>query len=97
MKINVTESMFIDEIVGDEYNSMSYEGAKALFEHLEELEFGEDEIEFDRIAIRCEFSEYENLAEVMGEYSDIKSMGDLQDRTSVIEIPDTDRLIIACF
>ena len=34
MKQIITESQFVDEIVGDEYNSMSYEGARALYEYL---------------------------------------------------------------
>ena len=56
----MTEHEFIDAIVSDEYNSMSYEGARALFEYFEQLEedIGE-KIEFDCVAIRCEFSEYE--------------------------------------
>jgi len=98
MKKNVSESMFIEEIVGDEYNSMSYEGAKALYEWIEQYEDDADtETEFDKVAIRCEFSEYENFEAVQSEYSDIKSLDDLQDHTSVIEIPGTDRLIIAQF
>ena len=38
MKQSITESYFVDQIVGDEYNNMTYEGAKALFEYFEQLE-----------------------------------------------------------
>ena len=102
MKQTITESQFIDAIVGDDYNNMSYEGAKALFEYLEQYEdrgVGE-EIEFDRVAIRCDFSEYMNLEEVLDQYShdmSIKTLSDLQDHTIVIEIEGTDRLIIQQF
>ncbi len=98
MKQTITESQFVDAIVGDEYNSMSYEGAEALFEYLEELEqdCGE-ELEFDKVAIRCEFSEYENLEEVLSEYDNIKSLSDLYDRTTVIEVANSDKLIIQPF
>ena len=69
MKQNVSSSQFVDAIVGDDYNDMSYEGANALFEYLEELEdsIGE-EIEFDAVAIRCEWAEYENLDAVLSDY-----------------------------
>jgi hypothetical protein len=98
MKQTITESQFIDAIVGDEYNSMSYEGAKALFEYLDLYEQDCDEdIEFDRVAIRCEFSEYENLEEVLSEYDHIKSLSDLYDHTTVIEVPNSDKLIIQQF
>ena len=101
MKQTITESQFIDAIVGDDYNNMSYEGAKALFEWIEQYEDdSEEQVEFDRVAIRCEFSEYENLEEVLDQYShdmSIKTLSDLQDHATVIEIEGTDRLIIQQF
>ena len=95
MKQNVSSSQFVDAIVGDDYNDMSYEGANALFEYLEELEnsIGE-EIEFDSVAIRCDWAEYENLDAVLSEYDNIKTLEELQDNTTVILIEDSDRLII---
>jgi len=42
--------------------------------------------ELDVIAICCEFTEYENLEEVQGNYWDIKSLDDLRDHTSVIQL-----------
>jgi len=94
----MTEHEFVDAIVSDEYNSMSYEGARALFEYFEQLEesIGE-KIEFDCVAIRCEFSEYENLEEVLAEYDSIKNLRQLQDNTTVIEVPESDKLIIQAF
>lgn len=97
MKQTITESYFIDQIVGDEYNNMSYEGAKALFEWYESYEQDETEVEFDKVAIRCEWSEYENLEEVMADYEYIENLRDLEYHTLVIEVPDTDRLIIQQF
>ena len=94
----MTEHDFVDAICGDEYNSMSCEGARALFEYYEQLEeVGGEKIEFDRVAIRCEFSEYENLEEVLEQYSSIKNLRQLQDHTTVIEVPDSDKLIIQDF
>ena len=57
----------------------------------------ESYIEFDPIAFRCDYSEYDNLKEVKENYQDIKSLDDLRDHTTVIEIPDSERLIIQAY
>ena len=94
MKQTITENQFVDAIIGDDYNNMSYEGAQALFEYIEEYEdsIGE-ETELDVVAIRCEWTEYENIEEVSRDY-DIDNLDDLRDNTSVIEVPKSDRLIV---
>tara|TARA_R110000765_G_scaffold209468_1_gene314637 strand:+ start:339 stop:635 length:297 start_codon:yes stop_codon:yes gene_type:complete len=98
MKQTITEGNFINEIVNDEYSGMSYDGAKALFSYLEELE--EDcgmVIEFDKVAIRCEYSEYDSIEDVLSEYDSIDSLEELRDNTTVIEVPDSEKLIIQQF
>jgi histidinol dehydrogenase len=98
MKQNVSSSQFVNEIVGDGYSDISYEGANALFEYLEELEDSTgEELEFDSVAIRCEWAEYENLDAVLSDYDNIKTLEELQDNTTVILIEDSDRLIIQQF
>ena len=98
MKSTINEDEFVNAIVSDEYNDMTYDGARALFQYLEEIELGcEDDMEFDVVAIRCEFTEYENLAAILNDYSNIKSMDDLQNHTMVIEIEGSKRLIIQQF
>jgi hypothetical protein len=90
MKDTITEYQFRDEMVK---HGFSYEGATALFEYLEQCE--QDcgtELEFDPVAIRCDFDEYKNLKEIKENYQDIESLEDLRDHTTVIEIPDSDRL-----
>ena len=98
MKQEITECQFVNEIVNDEYNSMSYEGARALYEYLEEVEnsYNNDfeEITFNRTEIRCQYTEYENIEEVQKDYDDIKTLSDLKDRTIVIEVPKSEKLII---
>ena len=95
MKDTVTEYTFIDEMIK---HGFSYEGTKALFDHLEQYEQDSDhELEFDPIAFRCEYDEYESLKEVKENYQDIKSLDDLRNHTTVIEIPDTERLIIQAY
>ena len=51
-------------LYGDYNAGWSWNGAKALVEYLEKLEadMGE-EIEFDRVSLRCDFSEHESLVE----------------------------------
>ena len=97
MKDTVTEYQFVDTMAQKQHG-FSYEGAKALFEYFEQYEqdIGE-EMEFDPIAIRCEFDEYESLEDVKKSYQDIETLEDLQNHTTVIEIPETDRLIIQAY
>ena len=94
MKQTIRENEFVHAILGDDYNNMSYDGARALFEYIEEYEdqTGED-TELDVVAIRCEWTEYENIEEVSKDY-DIDNLDDLRDNTSVIEVPNSDKLIV---
>tara|TARA_R100001594_G_scaffold85704_1_gene120175 strand:- start:34 stop:318 length:285 start_codon:yes stop_codon:yes gene_type:complete len=94
MKTTITKHQFVDEMIK---HSFSYEGSKVLFEYLEEIE--DPNIEFDPISIRCEYSEYENFAEIQENYRslDINSIAELREYTTVLEIPDNDRLIILDF
>ena len=100
MKQSITESYFVDQIVGDEYNNMSYEGAKALFDYFLDIENGihnSEEMEFDKVEIRCTYTEYENIEAIAEQYDHIKTLNDLRDYTQVIEVPNSDRLIIENF
>ena len=97
MKDTIQEYQFVNEMSGKDHG-FSYHGAKALFEHL--TQFEEDcgtDIEFDPIAFCCEYTEYENLKEVKENYQDIKDLDDLRDHTTVIEIPNSERLIIQAY
>lgn len=69
-------------------NSFSYQGLRALFEYLEELEESTgDEIEFDVIALCCDFTEYESAEEYARDYSD-----DLEDNLATTS--DSGSLIV---
>lgn len=78
-------------------NNFSLEGSKAVFNYFDQLsdELGEN-IDFDPIAWCCEFSEYENLNEVKENYTNIETISDLQDRTTVLEL-EGGGLVIADF
>ena len=80
-------------------NQFTYKGQRALFDYIEEYE--EDcgtEIELDVIALCCEFTEYDNIADFwveygQEEYPDIEA---IVDNTQVIMI-DEEAFIIEQF
>lgn len=85
-KSYINETNLFDDLKAMGRENFSYEGAKALMSYLEELsnDIGEN-IEYDPIAFCCDYSEYKDLKEIQGEYSDIETMDDLLDNTTVIE------------
>jgi len=69
MKETLTTSQAAHILLQDEFASWSYSGAHALIEYLEELESDCGmEIEFDRVAIRCDYSEYDSLIDWASDY-----------------------------
>ena len=65
----MTQYDIAHELMQDDYANWSRAGAFALAEYFEQLEedLGES-IEFDAVAIRCDFSQYESLQEWAHEY-----------------------------
>lgn len=64
MKLTLSTSHAASLLRADENANWTYAGALALVEYLEELEEGTgEEIEFDTVAIRCDYSQYESLQE----------------------------------
>jgi hypothetical protein len=69
-------SDFCDEFHGSQYeNNFTYEGKQALFEYLENLEedIGE-KIEFDMVAICCDYNEYSDAIEAASNYFEFEGM-----------------------
>ena len=96
----ITSSQFSDWFLTSETykNNFSYKGLKSLYNYLVDLEEDTgDNIEFDPVAICCEYSEYENLEEIKNNYNDIETIEDLRDHTQVIEISGSDKIIIQDF
>ncbi len=101
MKTTVNFSQFLDAFSDTYKNNFSYEGKRALFDYLEnyEQETGE-EIELDIVALYCEFTEFENLADFYAAYSDKEKYPDLDkltEYTTVIRIPFSEAFIIQNF
>ena len=89
----VTKSTFINWFrSSDTYrDNFSYMGLDALFDYLEEVEDGTGiKIEFDPIAICCDFSEYDSLEEITEMYDSIETLEDLEMHTTVIPIYEYD-------
>lgn len=64
MKTTLTTSQAAHELLRDTNANWSRSGAYALVEHLEQLEEETGEtIEFDAVAIRCDYSEYSSALE----------------------------------
>ena len=98
MYTRVTEDSFRNTFLTSDYkNNFSYGGLTALYNYFEELEADLNEsIEFDYISIAGEYSEL-TIEELRDNYSinkDIDVIKYLQENTIVIEIENSDRVII---
>ena len=76
MIVNVSFSMFCDSFNrSDRKDNFSYNGKRALFDHLEQVEEETGEqIELDIIALCCDFSEYGTATEAAKNYFKFEGM-----------------------
>ena len=104
MKQTLTKNQAADILLSDNYANWTYSGAIALIEYLEDFEQDTgEEIEFDAVALRCGFSEYESVWDCVSDLIDIPddmetendALEWLQDRTTVIKA--TDSIIVQQF
>ena len=90
MKKHVSFWGFLDSFSDSYKDNFTYEGKKALYDYLIQLEedLGE-ELNCDIVAFCCDYNEYENLKEYIDYYKpdiDIKDYDDVEDyRTAVLE------------
>ena len=69
MKTTLSTPEAADILFNDKNANWSYAGARALAEYLEEYEESTgEELEFDYVAIRCDFAEYASLQDWADEY-----------------------------
>ena len=96
MKKTLSTYEVAELLLADEYANWSYDGAKALAEYFEEYEEETGtEIEFDRVAIRCDYNEYDSLEDVLADYSKA-DIDELREYTEVIEVSNG-HIIIRAF
>ena len=64
MKLTLSTSEAVNRLLSDTNASWSRAGARALVEHLEELEDANgEELELDVVALRCDYSEWDSALE----------------------------------
>jgi hypothetical protein len=69
MKMTLSTSHAADLLKQDEYASWTYAGARALVEHLENIEDETGtEIDFCPVAIRCDYSQWDSLRDWAEDY-----------------------------
>lgn len=87
MKMMIGFSQFCDAFSDTYKGNFTYEGKRALFDYLEQLEqdMGE-EIELDTVALCCEYTQYDDMEELREVYPGIKDMEDLENNTTVIPV-----------
>ena len=94
MKQSVSITDFVNAFEKLRPDNFSYEGLEALYNYIENLEQDEgEEFELDVIALCCSYSEYKDLEEYKQNYSSINSNKDIEDATTYIHIPKTQRFI----
>lgn len=85
----------------DEYASWykNYEACKAIAEYLESLaEDAGEAIELDTIAIRCDYSLMDDIADFNNQYDkECENLDDVREYTTVIEIDGQEAFIIQEF
>ena len=87
----LTRFRFVDEFQKIRPDNFSYEGLHALFDYFDNLSHDiRQPIEFDPIAICCDFREYESFKQFQEEYPDIEDVEDLERHTTVIPIEDSE-------
>ena len=92
MKQTINVSEFMDGFSGSYKDNFSYEGKRALYDYLVQLEedLGE-EIEYDPIALCCDYTEERDISHILEQYDQTNGMTDeearqwLEDRTTLIE------------
>ena len=93
----VSEYTFTD-VMATKDNGFSYEGSKALYNYLNDYEQDTGtQIEFDPVALRCEYTEYKNFEEIKNDYDTdyctLENLEHLQEHgTTVILINESNSL-----
>ena len=94
MKQTMNEFDFKNEFKKIRPNNFSYDGLTALYDYLTQYEENCDtELEFDPIAYCCEYTEFDSFEDVKINY-DVKTLKELEDNTTVLKIPNSEKLVI---
>ena len=96
MKETMNEYSFIREFEDIRPNNFSRAGLIAIYDYL--CSYEDDcgiELEFDPIAICCEFTEYEDIAEFNNNYGkDYEEISEIENKTTVIMVDEISFIIL---
>mgnify|MGYP003670415756 FL=1 len=94
MKQTMNEFDFKNEFKKIRPDNFSYDGLTALYDYLTQYEENCDtELEFDPIAYCCEYTEFDSFEDVKINY-DVKTLKELENNTTVLKIPNSEKLVI---
>ena len=94
MKQTMNEFDFKNEFKKIRPQNFSYDGLTVLYDYLIQYEENTDqELEFDPIAYCCEYTEFDSFKDVQINY-DVKTLKELEDKTTVLKIPNSEKLVI---
>jgi hypothetical protein len=83
----IYKEITLNEFTQDETirGGFSFSGAIELYHYLTDFGSISEPIEFDPIALRCNFTDYGSMEELMRDYSEITSFEDLEQKTIAIK------------
>ena len=91
MKQTMNEFDFKNEFKKIRPDNFSYDGLTALYDYLIQYEENCDtELEFDPIAYCCEYTEFDSFKDAKINY-DVKTLKELEDKTTVLKSPNPER------
>lgn len=101
--MSIVKTMNWSDFLQDMGDDFTYEAKRALFNYYEELSDSMGEpIEFDRVAIRCDWYEYDGLVAAFSEYQDFKGEDEedmlayFEDHTTMLEL-DNGHVLVEAF
>ena len=111
MKQTLTKTEIVNLLRSDEYASWSLIACESLADYYEDLENDTgEEIEFDRVAIRCEWSEFDTAKDYADQYmnkTEIEGLDEdelieaveehMNDHTLMIKLPNDNGYLIQQF
>jgi len=93
----LTKDEFIRRFLEIRPENFSVYGLEALYDELEELSEGLGEnIEFDPIAICCDYTEYDSIEEAIEDYPSVENFDHLDDLTDVLKL-ENGKLVVRNF
>ena len=95
MKDTLDQWKFVSEFQKIILNQFSREALFVLFDFFEEID---PNMEFDPIGICCDFQEFDNFNDFKSDWgSDIETIEELEEHTTVLRIPESEKFVIQRF